>query len=324
MDKTRFGRVGFGCWQIGGENFVNGRHNGWGDMSEKQALSLLGKALDNGINFFDTADAYGQGVSEERLGKAINSRPDVNAYICTKCGNRVDTQGRTYQDFSSAWIRQAVEASLRRLNVACIDVLLMHSPPDDYQWTDEQRACLDTLVSEGKIAAYGVSAKTVYGAAHHFRSFGTAIEAVYNAVDRRAGELVFNDATATDLTIARVPLFSGFLSAKGLQDRLHFPENDLRSQLAADDVSWRSAAVEALRFLDDLEGGIGVSALRFCLSNNKVDVVIPGIKKIEHIDAAILAHRLGPLPQDVLESIERLAIPLPKAWCRDSVRKPAE
>lgn len=313
--------VGFGCWQLAGAYSVNGRANGWGAMSDRSAIETVHFALDQGINFFDTADAYGQGVSEERLGKALRARSGSNEdiFICTKYGNRFDGNGCGYQDFSNEWLREAVHDSFKRLQRDYIDCLLLHSPPDDMDWLAFNVDTLEQLIKEGKIGSYGVSSKTVYGAEKVLaQRFGGAIEVTYNLLDRRAAPIVFERASDR-LMIARVPLASGFLAPKTLAQTRRFDPNDIRSFIGEDDQNWRQQAVKALAFLNELEGGISVSALRFCLSHPDINVVIPGLRTKEQVSMAVKAQSLGPLSEEIMQRIESEALALPSAWVREPV-----
>ncbi|RMF22924.1 MAG: aldo/keto reductase, partial [Bacteroidetes bacterium] len=127
-------RLGVGTWQIGGVTTWGGRPTGWGPTDPDEALQALRYALERGFNFFDTADAYGRGRSEELLGRAIRESGVEQVVVCTKFGSREDDRGRFFLDFSPAWLQSAVESSLRRLGRERLDILLLHSPPDDFDW----------------------------------------------------------------------------------------------------------------------------------------------------------------------------------------------
>lgn len=308
-------RMGFGCWQLGGANFVDGHHFGWGSYDENEAVKALERALLAGINFYDTADGYGAGRSERLLGKVLSHFPNVSVNVCTKCGNRVTKDGATFQDFSATWIRQAVQASMDRLQRNHIEYLLLHSPPDNFSWHDYDSSELDRLVMEGKVGRYGVSVKSVHGLKNLLeQGFGSVVECLYNVLDRRAGELFQQAKDSGYVTIARVPLASGFLSKRMLYSDPIFSEDDYRSYMKADEFSWRMNAVRSLSFLDKFEGGISVSAMRFCLSSPSVSVVIPGMRTQQQVDDALRAFELGALSEEQLVDIEKSAYPLPVQW----------
>ncbi len=300
--------MGFGCWQMAGAYDLAGRPNGYGAIDEAEAIKAVHLAIDNGINFFDTAYAYGAGRSEEVLGnalKAYNNAGNIQPLVCTKFGlipggNDMD------EDFSGENLTRNVEASLKRLQVDCLAAVLLHNPPDDFDFSEYDIAPFEKLVKEGKVLAYGVSCKTQKGVANVIESrFGSVIEAVYNPLDRRY-EKYLGDARYRDkyLFISRVPLASGFLNQRTLAQDLVFPANDIRYNFSVEQTQWVSGAVRALSFLNELEGGITVSALRFQLSNSYNTVTIPGLKNCAHANDAITAMRLGPLPPDVISKIE--------------------
>lgn len=143
----RISRLGFGCCPMGG--------HGWGETQEQDLVDAVHAALDNGVNFFDTADIYGLGESERVLGKALESRRD-EAFIATKFGVRMAGGGRTYYDNSPGWLREALSASLRRLDTDHIDLYQVHyrdgkTPP---------AAIIESLEKErdaGRIRYYGLT-----------------------------------------------------------------------------------------------------------------------------------------------------------------------
>ena len=301
-------RIGFGTWQLGGETTHGGRQTGWGHTDEKEALRAIAHGLDCGIRFFDTADSYGKGRSERLLGKALKGK---EAIVCTKFGNLEDYTGKAVFDPSPAYMAGAVEASLKRLRRDTLDILLLHSPPDDFDWKNHDTAPYEKLVAEGKIRRYGLSAKTLKGAINALEhGFGSVVEVIYNALDRRAEEQVLPLCAAKNYAfVARVPLASGFLSPKYLNDPVApFPATDIRAQLPPEVTRWFADSTRKLSFLHELEGGLSVSALRFSISHPQVTVAIPGIRKQEHALAATLAAQLGPLPPAALEEIAR-AVP---------------
>jgi len=315
--KGQLHRLGFGSWQIGGVNFVDGRHTGWGDIDRKQAIDSVLYAIDHGISFFDTADAYGNGRSEDILGEAFTRRPDIDVTVCTKFGSRRSKHGNSEKDFSGQWTRTAVENSLRRLKKEHIDILLLHSPADDFDWQNYDASVLEQLIRDGKIGRYGVSAHTVYGAQNAIQNnFGHAIEVIYNALDRRAADMVFNLNPNRYFSIARVPLASGFLASRYLSSRPEFADNDIRSQLSDNVVDWLLEAVHSLAFLDALPGGMSVSALRFCFNQPNLNMVIPGMRTVEQVRNNLQAAELGILPLNVTEKIYQAVIDVPDAWKR--------
>lgn len=308
-------RLGFGTWQLGGENIVNGHHRGWGDLDETTAIQAIHKAIHQGIQFFDTADAYGWGRSEEILGKAIKPYARDQLVLCTKFGHRQTDQGESFQDFSSEWLEHAVVGSLRRLKVDYLDILLFHSPPDQFDWKRYDTTLLDKLIEKGYIRQYGVSSKTIKGALHVLRSsFGSVLEAIFNMLDRRAEDLLFNELDYPYSFIARVPLASGFLNSKWLYQEPQFQLNDWRQYLPDIDRQWLLKSLRSLDFLNEEPGGIAAAALRYLLYHPKVDVVIPGMRSINQVVANYQALQLGPLNSALVEKIYCAVPDIPPHW----------
>ena len=306
-------RIGFGTWQIGGETQFGNRQTGWGKVDESEATKSILYAIDNGIEFFDTADAYGKGKSESILGEALKQRSHKEVKICTKVGSRWNADSSFYQDFSANWLQKAVMGCFSRLQVDHIDTLLLHSPPVDYDWANYDVSFLEQLIAKGLIARYGVSVKTAHAIpAIHAHKIGTVVESIFNILDRR---LLATTLTFPDLDyISRVPLSSGFLTDKTFSESPVFGATDIRQYIPQADVAWMVNNVKKLDFLKDLPGGMQVSALRFCISFDPISATIPGMYKTKHVDSALMAHQLGPLPADVLRHIESLIATLPDSW----------
>lgn len=302
----KFSRLGFGCWQLAGDYDIDGKPNGYGFADQHESIRAVHMALDNGINFFDTSVAYGYGKSEELLGKALKSYPGKSSnspVICTKFGFNIRTNVDC--DFSEQNLLQSVDDALNRLQADQLDILLMHNPPDDFNFAEYDTHRYEELIKQGKIGAYGVSARTQKGVANVLKhGFGSALEAVYNVLDRRYRVHFSDPAMDKYLFICRVPLASGFISKRTLKENREFPNNDIRRLFNAEQVEWVTNSVRKLAFLDELEGGITVSALRFQLSNPYNTVAIPGQKDTKQVADTLLALQLGPLPDDVLARIE--------------------
>lgn len=313
--ETQFSPLGFGCWQIGGASSIDGRPNGWGTVEEQDALEALEQAVESGINFFDTAPGYGEGRSESILGKAFEGHRS-KVVICTKAGSKV-INGKSVVDYSPEFIRDSLYESLERLRTDFVDFLLLHNPPDDFDYKNYDTTILDQLIEEGRIGKYGVSCKSVYGAEHVLASnFGTAIEAVYNPLDRRLVEDVLTPSKHDYFVIARVPLASGFLTQKVLKSRQVFAASDWRFNMSKSQSDWMIGCVNKLSFLNDLSGGITTSALRFQLASEAVDVSIPGIRNKRHLQSVQEALEYGPLSETEMTKIRELIPTTNPAWIR--------
>ncbi len=302
-------QIGFGCWQIGGESSVNGRINGWGPVDDRESIETIQYALDNGINFFDTALAYGDGHSERILGKAT-ALSNQTAFICTKFGPKQSPDGKVSSDFSAENLQLSVEQSLGRLKREAIDLLLLHNPAIDFDWKTYDPTPFENLIKEGKIKSFGVSCKTHKAALEVVKAkFGKAVEVIYNPIDRRAAdELMPLCEEAAYLFIARVPLASGFLTPKSLLQSRTFAQTDIRTTFSEEQTDWMTDCAHKLAFLNDLEGGMAVSGLRFQLATN-TGVAIPGMRKKAYVDDVLKAFELGPLEESIVNQIKE-TVPL--------------
>lgn len=319
-DGSEIARLGIGTWQLGGPNYVGNKPTGWGAVDEPAAIGAIHCALDEGIRFIDTADSYGaNGQAETLVGQALKQTTypgTLPIEVCTKFGNRRDAKGQSTQDYSPTYLVEAVEASLRRLQRDTLDVLLLHSPPDAFDWTTYDTEPFEALMRAGKIKSYGVSARSVYGAKRVMDAgFGSVLEVIYNALDRRAETVLWSDPAAQAYRfIARVPLASGFLKATYLEHDPVFPPDQYRHYLPDRDSQWLLDSARELAFLNELSGGISASAVRFCLSHPSVSVVIPGVRSDQQVMSHVKAARLGPLPNEIIQRI-KVAVPdVPSHW----------
>ena len=311
-------RLGFGCWQLGGESYVNGRPNGWGHTDEQEALRAIHAALDADISFFDTAVAYGDGRSEELLGKALKAASDgASAVICTKFGPVINDAEKTAMDFSSENLLRSFDASLKRLGRDHIDILLLHNPPDDFDWRNYDSSPFEQLVRAGKLRAYGASCRSIRGVHNLLESnFGTVVEWVFNLFERRPLNEIFPKLESAGYDfIARSPFASGFLTSQSLGSFKEFSATDYRSTLPTEFVEWYRQSLNRLRELDDRPGGLTTTALRFCLSFNEVAVAIPGLRKTSHVYNCLESLDAGPLDESTIKLVNReIEIAFP-GWC---------
>jgi aryl-alcohol dehydrogenase-like predicted oxidoreductase len=282
----RVSEVGFGAWAIGGPAKLGDLEIGWGEVDDAMSLRAIDAAYDAGVTLFDTADAYGAGHSETLLGKALGPKRD-RVVIATKVGNRT-VDGRWVKDFSPAWIRQGLDASLARLGMEYVDLYQLHSASDTAEYRDEVFEALETLKTQGKIRSYGVSVGPV---AHgpwvirHTRA--DTIQVVYNMLAREPEDELLSLAQAEGVgIIARVPLASGFLTGKFAAD-VTFPANDHRARTyPPEKVRQVAGQVARLGFLTEgRRRTLAQAALQYCLSHPAVSTVIPGAKTPEQARA---------------------------------------
>jgi aryl-alcohol dehydrogenase-like predicted oxidoreductase len=316
MHYRRLGRtglmvseVGFGGWPIGGQM--------WGSVEDEESLAALQRAFDLGVNFFDTADIYGHGHSEELIGQVFSSvRPNV--LIATKCGLDFYRGEPAKTNFTPEYIRTALEKSLARLRTDYVDVYQLHNPPQKLAKDDAVWETLDTLKSEGKVRFFGVSARTANDARAYLRAadgedapsrrFGDTLQVAYNLLDQEAAAKdVFVGAHRHDWgVISRVPLASGVLSGK--YDATHYwPPTDFRAAWSRERLAETVRRVEALRFLvkPPLET-MAQAAVAFALSQEAVSTVITGAKTAEQVEDNIRASQCAPLAADDLRAAQGL------------------
>jgi aryl-alcohol dehydrogenase-like predicted oxidoreductase len=280
LGKTgyRVGAVGFGAWQIGGAD--------WGTVDDDVSLEALHAAADAGVNFFDTADVYGDGRSERVIGRFLKER-DERVVVATKMGRRVEQDPKHFVPESfRAW----TDRSRENLGVETLDLVQLHCPPYAVIDDDEVFAALDELVADGTIANYGVSVETVDEARRAIEHPGVAtIQIIFNMFRQKPAREFFAAAAAADVgVIARVPLASGLLSGK-ITPRTRFPENDHRNYnrhgesfdvgetFSGIPLEVGVEAVEEIRALAD-GATLAQVALRWILMFEQVSVVIPGAK----------------------------------------------
>jgi aryl-alcohol dehydrogenase-like predicted oxidoreductase len=279
----RVSAIGFGAWGIGGRTAGATSYGSTDDAVSRRALEA---AFDRGITFYDTANVYGDGHSEELIGETFRFRRD-QIIIATKGGMLPSYVGT---DFSPASLRTSLEGSLRRLRTDYVDILQLHNPGPNEIWTrPEIIETLQALRAEGKIAAFGFSTKTPDEALRLLSTAGLACMQVnLNLLDWRAVDngLLEQAAKCGVGIIARTPLAFGFLSGELAADR-EFRLDDHRSLLGQRKVRAMAAAAQVLlgAAADD-EAGTGVrAALRFCLSFTAVATAIPGMLTALEVEA---------------------------------------
>jgi aryl-alcohol dehydrogenase-like predicted oxidoreductase len=301
----KISEIGFGAWAIGGGFNVNGRGIGFGTTDDAVSLAALQRAFELGLNFVDTADAYGRGHSEILVGRSLKVSPR-RVHVATKVGNVRRDPEPSRQDFSAAYIRQACDASLDRLGVTMIDLYQLHNPPMDVISSHAVWDTLRELKDKSKIAHYGISiGKAEEGIVAIEKGEVATVQLVYNLLDRSAADELFALAEQRSVgIIARVPLASGLLSGKYAPGH-RFADNDHRKDSyppeKLDEILRR---VDKLRFLEIPGRTLAQAALKFCLAHPAVSVVIPGIKTPEQANENVLAAATPDLTREELARIE--------------------
>lgn len=273
--------VGVGTWQFGGE---------WGrSFSQAEVDAILDQAAACGINLIDTAECYGDHLSERLIGDYLGRHDRSRWLIATKFGHHFQKFMSRADDFSAEGARRQLEASLRALRVDTIDLYQFHSGSDACFQNDALWSMLAEQKRAGKIRHIGLSilSKGSELQAREAHRFGVeAVQVVYNRLDRRPEQLYFPHAERAGLgVLARVPLASGLLSGK-YGSGVSFPANDWRSSFDADKLKKDLAEVDRIR-QTELPAGISIGqwALAWCLKNPLVSTVIPGCKNPEQVAA---------------------------------------
>ena len=290
------GVIGLGAWQLGAD---------WGEVDDDQALAVLSAATDAGVTFIDTADVYGDGRSEQLVGRFLKSRGGEGVTVATKMGRRVPQvpEAYTLENFR-AWN----DRSRTNLGVDRLDLVQLHCPPSAVYRTDAVFDALDTLVSEGRVASYGVSVETRAEAlAAIERPNVASVQIILNMLRLAPLADVLPAAQRAGVgIIARVPLASGLLSGR-YDENTTFADDDHRTYNRhgeAFDVGETFSGVdfatglEAVRRLAPLVppgATMAQFALRWIVDQPGVSVVIPGARNPEQARGNAAAADLEPL-----------------------------
>jgi aryl-alcohol dehydrogenase-like predicted oxidoreductase len=314
MQYRELGRTGwkvstisFGAWAIGGT---------WGDVKDEESLAALQRALDLGVNFFDTADVYGDGHSEQLLAKLRKERSEP-FYVATKAGRRLEPHNAS--GYTKENLTAFVDRSLRNLDVEAIDLLQLHCPPTPVFYMPEVFDVLDSLVKDGKLRQYGVSVEKVEEAlkAIEYPNVQT-VQIIFNIFRQRPMELFFGEAQRRKVGIlARVPLSSGMLTGKMTRTST-FADDDHRQfnregagfdrgeTFSGLDYEVGLQAVEELRSLLPANMTMSQLALRWILMSPAVTCAIPGAKRPSQVDENVAAADLPGLSDATMKQIREI------------------
>ncbi len=303
----KISEISFGAWAIGGA---------WGNVDDAESLAALHAALDGGVNFFDTADVYGDGRSERLLARLKKERRE-KFYIATKAGRRLPQQ--TPEGYSRKNLTAWIERSLKNLDTDAIDLLQLHCPHPDVFYRPEVFGILDDLVQAGKLRHYGVSVEKVEEALKAIEYPQVqSVQIIFNIFRQRPADLFFREAQRRKVGIlARVPLASGMLSGKisrtsqfAQDDHRHFNRHgeafDRGETFAGVDFDIALAAVEELKKLAPRKTTLAQMALRWILEFPAVTCSIPGAKRPDQVRENLAASVLPPLSQATLKKIHAL------------------
>lgn len=309
LGKTglKISEIGFGAWAIGGSVEARGRQIGWANVNDSESIRTIHKALDLGVNFVDTSDAYGSmGKSEAIIGKALKGKRD-KCIIATKVG-KIRTPDRFEMDFSEKYVFSAVERSLKRLRTDVIDVYQLHGPSMNVIKNGGIFDTLEKLRKKGKIRFYGVSIESVEEGLEVISTTGSHIlQLRYNILEQDvAGEVLPVAVKENVGIIAREPLASGFLTGK-FTENTTFPETDWRHSLTSHDIMNTVRKVNKLRFLvsEDVKM-MAQASLKFILCDQRISVVIVGAKTQKQIEDNLAASDSKLLSSEDVARIEDL------------------
>jgi aryl-alcohol dehydrogenase-like predicted oxidoreductase len=299
--------VGLGTWQLGSD---------WGSVDETAAAAVLDASADAGVTFFDTADVYGDGRSEQAIGAFLRRRPDSGITVATKMGRRVAQQPQAYTlDNFRRW----TDRSRTNLGVDVLDLVQLHCPPTPVYSTDAVFDALDTLVAEQRIAAYAVSVETCAEALTAIGRPGVAsVQIILNAFRQKPlGEVLPAAVDAGVGIIARVPLASGLLSGRYTHDTT-FGADDHRTYNRHGEafdagetfsgVDFDTGVDAAREFAALLPPGVtpAAGALRWIVQQPGVTTVIPGARNAAQAVGNAAAAALDPLPDETVRAIADL------------------
>jgi aryl-alcohol dehydrogenase-like predicted oxidoreductase len=299
--------VGLGTWQLGAD---------WGEVSQNDAHAVLAAAVQAGVTFFDTADVYGDGRSEQIIGTFLRDHPGLEVLVATKMGRRVplDPHLYTLENFR-AW----TDRSRTNLGVDRLDLVQLHCPPPAVYSSDAVYDALDTLVDEQRVAGYGVSVETCEEALTAISRPGTAsVQIILNPFRLKPLEQVLPAAAAAGVgIIARVPLASGLLTGR-YSAETRFAENDHRSYnrngeafdqgetFSGVDFATGVAAAAAFAELAPAGATPAQTALRWIIQQPGLTSVIPGARNPEQARANAAAAALPPLTDETLDAVRDL------------------
>ncbi|MDR6761470.1 aryl-alcohol dehydrogenase-like predicted oxidoreductase [Flavobacterium sp. 2755] len=310
LGKTNFNisEISLGTWQVGGK---------WGSgFNDKTADELINTAIDNGVNFIDTADVYENGLSETAVGRVIRSRSE-RIYVATKCGRQINPH--VNDGYQPKVLQKFVEDSLKRTGLETLDLIQLHCPPTEVYYRPEIFEMFDRLKDQGKILNLGVSVEKVEEALKAIEySNVTTVQIIFNLFRQRPSQLFFSEAKKKDIgIIARVPLASGLLTGKfdakttfDAQDHRNFNRNgdafDKGETFSGIDYDLGLKAVEELKALFPETANLAPIALQWILSFNEISCIIPGASKESHVLSNLSVYDLPKLSSEKISEMNKI------------------
>jgi len=299
--------ISFGAWAIGGT---------WGEVDDKESLAALHRALDLGVNFFDTADVYGDGRSESLLARLRKERKE-EMLIASKAGRRLFPHKA--KGYNRDNLTAFVDRSLKNLETDAIDLLQLHCPPTEVYYMPEVFGVLDDLIRAGKIRYYGVSVEKVEEALKAIEYPGVqSVQIIFNMFRQRPAELFFREAERKRVGIlARLPLSSGMLAGKMTRGSTFSPDDhrtfnrrgesfDRGETFSGIDFETGLQAVDALRPLVPPGMTLAQMALRWILMFPAVTCAIPGAKRPKQVEENVAAAGFPALSSGTMVQVQEL------------------
>jgi len=304
-----FGRTG---WQVSEIGYGMWGMGEWSGSDDRESMAALERAVELGCNFFDTAFAYGEGRSEKLLGNLVRAHPDKKLYTASKIPpkNRKWPSRRGYRIedvFPPDYIREMTEKSLQNLGLESLDLMQFHVWEDD--WADDEgwQRAVEDLKREGKVKAIGISVNR-WEPENVLRTLRTglidAVQVIYNIFDQAPEDRLFPVADELNIAIiARVPFDEGTLTGTLTKDT-RWPEGDWRnSYFVPENLNASVDRAEALRPLVPDNMTMPELALRFILQNPTVSTIIPGMRKLRHVEANIATSDGQRLPDELMAKL---------------------
>ncbi len=299
--------ISFGAWAIGGT---------WGTVDDDESLAALNRAVDLGVNFFDTADVYGDGRSERLLARLQKARSEP-IHVATKAGRRLEPH--VASGYNRANLTAFVERSLRNLETQALDLVQLHCPPTEVFYMPEVFGVMDDLVQAGKVRYYGVSVEKVEEALKAIEYPNVqSVQIIFNMFRLRPAELFFQLAKARQIgVLARVPLASGMLTGKLSPDQTFAPDDhrqfNRQGELFDRGETFSGVdygvGLEAVHELQDIcPSGMTMAqfALRWILMFDAVTCTIPGAKRPAQVEENVGAADLPRLSKETMDAVEAI------------------
>jgi aryl-alcohol dehydrogenase-like predicted oxidoreductase len=310
LGKTGFNisAISLGTWQIGGK---------WGSVfNYENADRILNTAIDNGINFIDTADVYSDGKSEKAVGRFLKSQKQ-KIYVATKCGRQI--QPHISEGYQTAVLRKYVEDSLKRLQVETLDLIQLHCPPTAVFYRPEIFELFEKLKQEGKIQHLGVSVEKVEEALKAIEYDNvTTVQIIFNLFRQRPAQLFFKEAKKKNIgIIVRVPLASGLLTGNySLQTKFESGDHrnfnregasfDKGETFSGINYETGLKAMEELKKIFPADSNLAALALQWILRFDEVSCIIPGASKPEQVISNLEGLRPNNFTVEQLEKIQQV------------------